>query len=255
MQNLERPQPPLSGVYGPGIRSAIAPRPISFPAMDCVGTVLSSVALTPTIQAIRLQLDQPAFQFWPGQSVWPRFQRDGRQFSKIYSIASSPSHCPVVELCVSRVGWSSAYLQDLPVGGAIALRGPYGLMTLTQIPDRPRLYIAEGSGIAPLKSQIDWLCEQGFDQPVWLVQANPETPDCLPYEAYWRSLSQQWPLFRYLPTRPNQIRQTLVQSGIDLAAVDVDICAVGDRPAQLQDGVVLLGAKLDQVRSESFYAF
>jgi len=255
MHNLEWRPPLLSEVGVPSVRSAIAHRSIAFPAMDCVGTVLSSVALTPTIRAIRLQLDRPDFQFWSGQSVWPRFQRDGKQFSKIYSIASSPSRCPEIELCVSRVGWSSAYLQDLPVGGTIALRGPYGVMTLTQSPDRPRLYIAEGSGIAPLKSQIDWLYEQGFDQRVWLVQANPETPDCLPYEAYWRSLSQQWSLFRYLPTRSGQLRQTLAQSGIDLAAVDVDICAVGDRPAQLQDVVGLLGAKLDQVRSESFYAF
>ncbi|GAB4471699.1 MAG: FAD-dependent oxidoreductase [Elainellaceae cyanobacterium] len=255
MHNLERRQPLLSEVGAPEVRSAIAPAPIAYPAMDCVATVLSSVALTPTIQAIRLQLDQPDFRFWPGQSVWPRFQRDGKQFSKIYSIASSPSRCPEVELCVSRVGWSSAYLQDLPIGGAIALRGPYGLMTLAHIPDRPRLYIAEGSGIAPLKSQIDWLREQGFDQPVWLVQANPETPDCLPYEADWRSLQQQWPLFHYLPTQPNQIGQTLAQASIDLTAVDVDICAVGDRSAQLQDVAGLLGAKLDQVRSESFYAF
>lgn len=255
MKNLDRPQPPKAEVHAFALRSAIAHRPTSFPAMDCVATVLSSIALTPTIQAIRLHLDQPAFRFLPGQSVWPRFQRDGKQFSKIYSIASSPSQCPVVELCVSRVGWSSAYLQDLPVGGAIALRGPYGLMTLAHIPDRPRLYIAEGSGIAPLKSQIDWLCEQGFDQPVWLVQTNPETPDCLPYEDYWRSLSQQCPTFGYLPTRPDQIFQTLTQMHLDWRGVDVEICAVGDRPAQLQDIAVLLGAKLDQVRSESFYAF
>ncbi|BAU43258.1 FAD-binding oxidoreductase [Leptolyngbya sp. O-77] len=187
--------------------------------------------------------------------MWPRFQRDGKQFSKIYSIASSPSRCPEVELCVSRVGWSSAYLQDLPVGGAIALRGPYGLMTLAQVPDRPRLYIARGFGHCPAKSQIDWLYEENFDQPVWLVQANPETPDCLPYEAYWQALSQQWAAFCYLPTRPAQICQTLTQLGIDWTGVDVDICAVGDRPAQLQDIAVLLGAKLDQVRSESFYAF
>ncbi|GAB4161847.1 MAG: FAD-dependent oxidoreductase [Cyanobacteria bacterium J069] len=225
------------------------------PPMDCVGTVLASIALTPTIKSIRLALDQPDFRFLPGQSVWPRFQRDGQQFSKIYSIASSPSRCPEVDLCVSRVGWSSAYLQDLPVGGAIALRGPYGLMTLTQLPSRPRLYIAEGSGIAPLKSQIDWLWEQGFDQPVWLVQSNPETPGVLPYQAEWRSLQQRWHQFHYCPTLPDQTGQTLEQLGISLAACDVEICAVGDRPSRLQDLAVLLGAKLDQVRFESFFAF
>ncbi|HEY9647933.1 MAG TPA: FAD-dependent oxidoreductase, partial [Chroococcidiopsis sp.] len=166
---------------------------------DCVATVLASTWLTDTIKSIWLRLEIDEFRFLPGQSLWPRFERDGKRFSKIYSIASSPVRGPMVELCVSRVGWSSSYIQDLAVGATIAVRGPYGLMTLKQVPSRPRLYVAEGSGIAPLKSQIDWLYDVGFDQPVWLVQSNPETPDHLPYELYWRSLQQRWPRFHYLP--------------------------------------------------------
>ncbi|MBD2020298.1 hypothetical protein H6F43_08875, partial [Leptolyngbya sp. FACHB-36] len=105
---------------------------------DFIATVVESVPLTPTIKSIWLQLDRDEFQFLPGQSVWPKFDRDGRTFSKIYSIASSPSRCPTIELCVSRVGWSSAYLHDLQPGQTIRVRGPYGLMTLTELPSRPR---------------------------------------------------------------------------------------------------------------------
>ncbi|MBW4472012.1 MAG: hypothetical protein KME45_16630 [Stenomitos rutilans HA7619-LM2] len=225
------------------------------PTADYVATVLSSVALTPTIKAIRLRLDRDELRFLPGQSVWPKFERDGRKFSKIYSIASSPSACPDIELCVSRVGWSSAVVQDLAIGQSLPLRGPYGLMTLSELPQRPRLYIAEGSGIAPLKSQIDWLRECGYKLPVWLVQANPETPDQLPYQPYWQQLQQTWPAFHYRDAIAQCPESVLVNLRLKLAAFDVVICAVGDRSDQLQETALALGAKPDQLRSEKFIAF
>lgn len=223
------------------------------PTADYVGTVIESVLLTPTIKSIRLQLDRDELRFWPGQSVWPKFEREGRQFSKIYSIASSPSHCPEIELCVSRVGWSSAYLHDLEIGATIPMRGPYGLMTLSELPDRPRLYITEGSGIAPFKSQIDWLYECNFRHPIWLIQANPETPAHLPYVEHWRSLAQNWPQFHYYETiRPESVLATLK---LNLSEFDVEVCAVGDRTEQLQIFASALGAQSNQLRSEKFIAF
>ncbi|WP_421655372.1 FAD-binding oxidoreductase [Leptothermofonsia sp. ETS-13] len=225
------------------------------PTADYIATVVESVFLTPTIKSIRLRLDRDEFRFLPGQSVWPKFERDGRRFSKIYSIASSPSRCPEIELCVSRVGWSSAYIQDLQMGQTLPLRGPYGLMTISELPPRSRLYIAEGSGIAPLKSQIDWLYESGFQYPVWLIQSNPETPDQLPYRNYWHRFSQTWSTFHYIEVINHHPENVLARQGLNLAEWDVDICAVGDRPDQIQATVLALGARLEQVRSEKFIAF
>lgn len=223
--------------------------------MDCVATVLASVPLTPTIKAIHLGLDDDRFRFLPGQSVWPRFERNGKQFTKIYSIASSPVHCPEVELCVSRVGWSSAYLQDLPVGAHISVRGPYGLMTLNQLPGRPRLYIAEGSGIAPLKSQIDWLYGAGFSGPVCLIQSNPETPTQLPYESYWQKLQMLWPNFHYEQAIATLPEECLARQSLDLSQWDVEICAVNERVSELGEAALSLGADAARVRSEQFHAF
>lgn len=225
------------------------------PTADYVGTVISSVALTPTIKAIRLRLDRDEFRFLPGQSVWPKFERDGRKFSKIYSIASSPSSCPDIELCVSRVGWSSAVVQDLEIGQSLPLRGPYGLMTLSELPQRPRLYVAEGSGIAPLKSQIDWLHECGYKEPIWLVQANPETPNQLPYQPYWQHLQQTWSAFHYREAILQCPETVLAGLRLKLSEFDVVICAVADRSDHLQETVLALGAKPDQLRSEKFIAF
>ena len=232
------------------------------PTADYRATVLKSISLTPTIKAIRLGLESLGlegheFQFFPGQSVWTKFDRDGRTFTKIYSIASSPSHCPEVELCISRVGWSSGLMHELEVGQSLKVRAPYGLMTLTELPDRPRLYIAEGSGIAPLKSQIDWLHESGFRHPVWLIQANPETPDALPYQNYWRSLAQSWSLFNYQEAIAYSPEHWLLDqaTGLKLAEMNVEICGIGDRPEQIQSTVLALGARCDRVRAEKFIAF
>jgi ferredoxin-NADP reductase len=225
------------------------------PTADYVATVLESVFLTPTIKSIQLRLDRDGFQFLPGQSVWPKFERDGRKFSKIYSIASSPSRCPELELCVSRVGWSSAFIQDLSIGQTLPLRGPYGLMTLSELPPRPRLYIAEGSGIAPLKSQIDWLYECNFQHPVWLIQSNPETPDQLPYYDYWQQLSHSWEGFHYQALVSQPPESVRLLKDFELAELNVDICAVGDRTEQIQTTILALGARPDQVRSEKFFAF
>lgn len=223
--------------------------------MDCVGTVVASTPLSPTIKSVRLELDVQDFQFLPGQSVWPKFERDGKSFTKIYSIASSPSRSPVIELCISRVGWSSAYMQDMAVGAMIPVRGPYGMMTLNDIPDRPRLYLAEGSGIAPIKSHIEWLAEQRFNRPIWLVQANPETPDCLPYQDVWRSLQQTWAMFHYVEVLNARPEMVLEQLNLNPANLDVDICAVGDRVGDLRSAVVALGISPAAIRTEKFVAF
>jgi ferredoxin-NADP reductase len=223
------------------------------PTADYQATVLESRLLTPTIKAIRLQLEGDEFRFLPGQSVWTKFERDGRTFTKIYSIASSPSQCPEVELCISRVGWSSAAMHELAIGQQIKVRAPYGLMTLQTLPDRPRLYIAEGSGIAPLKSQIDWLHEMNFAQPIWLIQANPESPAQLPYGDRWRKLAQTGTAFHYRAAiSPETV---LVAEKLDLSQFDVEICAIGDRSEQLQAFVLATGANPEQVRSEKFVAF
>jgi ferredoxin-NADP reductase len=223
--------------------------------MDCVATVLASDWLTPTIKSIRLRLDRPNFSFLPGQSIWPRFEREGKTFSKIYSIASSPTICPEIELCVSRVGWSSAYLQDLAIGDTLSARGPYGLMILKQLPNRSRIYLAEGSGIAPLKSQIDWLHDCHYRHPIWLVQGNPETPDQLPYGEYWRSLSQTWSNFHYLEAIDYSPETLLAAEQLDLTQFDIEICGVGDRVDYLQTAALSLGANPEQIRAEKFFAF
>ncbi len=225
------------------------------PTADYTATIVGSIFLTPTIKSIRLQLDRDDFRFLPGQSIWPKFERDGRTFSKIYSIASSPSCCSELELCVSRVGWSSAFLQDLAIGQTLPLRGPYGLMTLSELPNRPRLYIAEGSGIAPLKSQIDWLYECGYQHPVWLIQANPETPDQLPYQSHWQQRQASWADFHYRAAIAQCPERVLGGLSLNMAAFDIVICAVGDRTAQLEDAVLALGARAEQLQSEKFIAF
>lgn len=250
------PEAVVSLARDPRVRSMVQSLEVlrSGQPTDCSAVVLSSTWLTPTIKSIWLELDRPEFCFLPGQALWPKFEREGRRFSKIYSLASSPSQCPRVELCVSRVGWSSAYLQDLLPGEAIATRGAYGLLTLDRVPNHPRLYLAEGSGIAPIKSQLDWLFEQQTTQPVWLIQSNPETSDQLPYREHWRSLQQRWQSFHYVEAIDRSPEGCLIDFPT-LAEFEVDICAINDRVDVLHQAVLTLGAQSERVRLETFLSF
>lgn len=223
--------------------------------MDATATILASDWLTPTIKSIWLELDQSNFRFLPGQAIWPQFEREGKRFSKIYSMSSCPSYSPRIELCVSRVGWSSAYLQDLSIGGTIPLRGAYGLLTLDALPQNPRLYIAEGSGIAPVRSHIQWLRHCRFRHPIWLIQANPETTHRLPYQGQWRSLASEWPSFHYIEAIDQSPEQLLPTLDASLGDIDIDICAVDDRVEHIYNALLLNGANPERVRSEKFFAF
>jgi ferredoxin-NADP reductase len=129
------------------------------------------------------------------------------------------------------------------------------MMTLNDIPNRPRLYLAEGSGIAPIKSHIEWLAEQRFNRPVWLIQANPETPNCLPYQDVWRSLQQTWVMFHYVEVLNACPESILEQLNFNPANLDVDICAVGDRVDDLRSAVAALGISPTAIRTEKFVAF
>jgi ferredoxin-NADP reductase len=231
---------------------------------DYHATVLCTVQMTPSIWSIHLGLEgEVPFCFLPGQAIWPRFERDGRTFTKIYSIASSPDLSPEVELCISRVGWASAFLCDLKPGDTFSVRGPYGLMTLEGIPERDMVYVAEGSGIAPLKSHIEWLFGRECLRNVWLFYGGAN-PDEIAYHALWKDLAAHNLKFRYIPTvlngageqfeqgRPEQAVAEFIRTPAGLGA---DICAVEGRADEIKAALLAQGFGLEHLRTERFCSY
>ena len=158
--------------------------------------------------------DMESFHYAPGQfvsAVAP--DQNGKQQTRAYSIASA-AKANRFELCVNRVenGFFSnhlADLPDLPIGAAIQLHGPHGHFVL-QEPITDSIFIATGTGIAPMRAYIQWLFpEDGPDRSqskeIWLVYGTRYETEIY-YQEEFEALARRTPNFHYLATlsRPKE---------------------------------------------------
>jgi ferredoxin-NADP reductase len=100
---------------------------------------------------------------------------DGYQAQRSYSIASAPEDGRL-EIMVERLeeGEVSPYLTDeLKVGDRLELRGPIGGWFTWEVRDGgPLLFVAGGSGIAPLRATIRHRVAAGSGVPTQLLYSS-----------------------------------------------------------------------------------
>ncbi len=144
------------------------------------------------------------FGFVAGQwlSVQHRLP-DGEELTRPYSIASSPSENSHFALCLNRVqdGVMSNFLCDLKEGAEISCQGPFGNFILRP-PMRDTVFIATGTGIAPIRSMLLWLLadeQRHQGKQLWLVFGNRTAKDIY-YHDEFLELAEKHPNFHYLPT-------------------------------------------------------
>lgn len=154
------------------------------------------------------------FPYQPGQFVSAvAFDGKGKQQTRAYSIASAPRGNRF-ELCVNRVeeGFFSNHLADLPdlaIGATVEFHGPHGHFLL-QEPITDSIFVATGTGIAPMRGFIQWLFpENGEDRSggkeIWLVYGTRYETD-LYYHEEFEALARRKPNFHYNATlsRPQE---------------------------------------------------
>jgi ferredoxin-NADP reductase len=105
------------------------------------------------------------------------------------------------ELCLNRIqgGPGSAYLFGLELGAEVPFTGPWGTFAMRRMTEAPKAFIATGTGIAPVRSQLRWLFAQGYSGQAWLVFGVRNEEEML-YREEWETLAREHPNFRYLPT-------------------------------------------------------
>jgi NAD(P)H-flavin reductase len=137
--------------------------------------------LTHDVRRLDLRLIEPrAISFKPGQFIsfeMPHPQT-GRLVTRAYSIASQPTRPDVITLLFNQVsgGPGSGFLFDLQAGEKTQFKGPAGHFYLRDDPGRELLFIASGTGIAPIRS---------------MLLANAERPDPIPATLFWGLRSQR----------------------------------------------------------------
>ncbi len=141
---------------------------------------------------VRLWLKLPEaqrLQFMAGQYL-DFLLDDGRR--RAFSIANPPHEDDLIELHIRHVDggvftdWAFNRMKD---GTILRIEAPLGTFTLDETSDRPLLFIAGGTGFAPVKSQIEHAFHAGIDRPMVL---------------YWGVRSQK---DLYLPDLPRQWEQ------------------------------------------------
>ncbi len=120
------------------------------------------------------------FSFVPGQFVMLSLpglvDSNGRKIAKAYSIASSPSESGIIELCI--VGYPNGALSpklfQKGVGDEVMVTGPYGMFQLKMPVQGGTVFIAGGTGLAPLMSMLRSIYAEGHKQQLWLFYSVSE---------------------------------------------------------------------------------
>lgn len=164
-----------------------------------------STALSELTKHLEFEIKSvPRFGFVAGQ--WMSFKTtkpDGEEITRAYSIASPPGEDNRFALCLNRVqdGFMSNFLCDMKEGDEVSCQGPFGDFILRP-PMRDTIFIATGTGIAPLRSMLHWLFaaesrHQG--KHLWLVFGNRTEKDIYYHDEFLR-LAGEHANFHYLPT-------------------------------------------------------
>jgi len=174
------------------------PGALVIPVRDFSGTVSRIEPLTPSIRGIWIALEQ-SIHFHAGQYV--NVEIPGLGISRPFSLANSPQHTGTIELNVRMVagGVGTTYLHEqLQVGDAIRLSGPYGRFFVRKSTKSPLIFMAGGSGLSSPRSMILDLLAEGAAQPVTLIYGQRSRVE-LYYHEEFVALAQQHSNFRYVP--------------------------------------------------------
>lgn len=152
--------------------------------------LLSNESETPTTRKIRVALEGVPFSYRAGQAA--SLAAGGE--ATPYSIASAPAETHRhgwLEFLVKVDGSSrfGASVEGLVPGTGIDLAGPVGAFTLEHVPDAaPLLFIAGGTGIAPIRSMIREAIEAERGRSLSLVYSS-RTPHEFAYIDELRDLA------------------------------------------------------------------
>ena len=179
------------------------------------------------------------FTFVPGQFISCLLPLNGEPAVRPYSIASSPEEPGLLEICLNLVpgGLGSRYLFGLGIGAVLRFTGPWGTFTLERPPAAKCVFIAEGTGIAPIRSMLRRALRMGSTYPLRLHYAAASAA-CLLYADEFERAAQEHAQFTFAPLLGVPLVDCIRQ---EYLARDDDrsrhfyICGVGSIALELRD--------------------
>ncbi|MBN1948414.1 MAG: 2Fe-2S iron-sulfur cluster binding domain-containing protein [Candidatus Cloacimonetes bacterium] len=160
--------------------------------------------LTYDIKELTLKLVEPGtISFKAGQYVQlesPAYEKSRQSVQRAYSISSNPYQDDMIQLIIRRVpeGICTTYVFDyLKEGDKINFTGPFGDFFIRET-EADMLFIAGGSGKAPIKSMIEFLDKIGSRRRMVYLFGARSTKD-LYYTELFREYEKKLTNFSYVP--------------------------------------------------------
>jgi len=155
--------------------------------------------------AMLLQIKLPANEklvFLAGQYI-DFLLKDGSRRS--FSIGNAPHDAEFVELHVRHVAgghFTDHVFTKMKERDILRFEGPLGTFFLREDSDKPLVFVASGTGFAPIKAVIEHMFHKGIDRPATLYWGGRR-----PKDLYMNVLAEKWasehPGFKYVPVISN----------------------------------------------------
>ena len=149
-----------------------------------------------SVLRMRLPMGQRA-KFHAGQYLQMKME-DGS--TRSYSMANPPQESDSITLHIRHVpdGYFSARVGQLKAGDLLKIELPFGNVALEEDDTRPIVFVAGGTGFAPVKSILDDMMKRKILRPITLIWGARE-PGGLYLLAAVDKWKKQWPDFRFIP--------------------------------------------------------
>lgn len=236
-------------------------------------TLVARCDLTESLATFTIALDSTLEPFAPGQYVSIGIIDGGAMLQRPYSIVSLDGSGHHVELFIRRIpsGTLSARLWQLSIGARVRVGPARGLFTLDQNDQRPRVFVAAGTGLAPFVAMLDALARRHDGTPTTLIHST-SYQDELAFAERITAWMAEGLLLDYRPTvsRPNdsrnqgwtgftgraetQLERLVVENGRQASDYMAYLCG---NPEMVESccAVLLAGGLLDErIRIEQFHA-
>lgn len=190
----------------------------------------------PDVAIVSLKLPaKERLQFLAGQYIDILLKDGGR---RSFSLATPPHDDGFLQLHIRRMpdgAFTGHLFRDMPVKEILRIEGPHGAFYLRETSDKPMIFVAGGTGFAPIKSVIEHAFHQGVEREMVLYWGVRSLRD-LYLPGLPGSWQEKYPNFTFIPVlsdplpednwpgRLGLVHQAVLDDFADLSAWQLYAC-------------------------------
>jgi CDP-4-dehydro-6-deoxyglucose reductase len=224
--------------------------------------LIESVEIAPSVRHFVFEAEGvDRLEFLPGQFVSLAGPVNGKTITRAYSLAGAPAGANRFELCLNRVegGHLSPLLFAMQPGETIEMQPPLGQFTLRN-PAREALFVATGTGVAPIRSLL--AAHLTASSPAYTLLFGVRYESHLLYRAEFEEMARRFPHFHFWPTltrpepgwtgRTGRVQAHLTEAVRGRRVLDVYLCGLKEMVDDVRNILKGMGFDRKQIIYEKY---